>query len=463
MPHPQSSANGSIRSNGSGTGGSAAGQASVVLDGEAVVVRELIETDRTVVALVRDSDDPEAAVHQLLGVGGRVTALTRTTMDSEVVRHAFETMREEIHDGNSAALGELKYTMSGFLDPEDGVLARSLKAGREDLERALGEAVDPDSRRSIVGKVEAALEQRTKAALQQLGQLLDPADEAGPVGRYNAALLKGFRAELSSVRELVVQLSEKIAVQQAERALMERTSIKGGSFNDAVHQTIAAIAARHGDTPEMTNDALGACGNKKGDEVITVDPTDTGGHTARFVLENKTGRLSMAATLRELEEAMANREAQAAIAVFGREEHAPASVPFMHAGCKAIVVFDREELDERLLWLSYCWARWVVRRELASTGEEVDSERVLALVERVARGLDKATPIKACLTGAGRKLEEARRHLDELLADADAALAELRGLLCGSRGLLCGSRGLCPGGGMLESPPGNGDIRLAQH
>ena len=69
--------------------------------------------------------------------------------------------------------------------------------------------------------------------------------------------------------------------------------------------------------------------------------------------------------MEELDAALANRDALAAIAVFSAQDEAPTSVPFHHTGNKAIVVFDAEDGDDSALRLGYMWARWVVRRELA--------------------------------------------------------------------------------------------------
>ena len=55
---------------------------------------------------------------------------------------------------------------------------------------------------------------------------------------------------------------------------------------------------------------------QKGDEVVTLNPDDTNGYEARFVLEAKTRKLTMRNTLKELDDAIDNRDALAAIAVF---------------------------------------------------------------------------------------------------------------------------------------------------
>jgi hypothetical protein len=126
---------------------------------------------------------------------------------------------------------------------------------------------------------------------------------------------------------------------------------------------------------------------------------------------------------------MANREALAGVAVFGRLSSCPTGLPFSFNGTKAFVVYDREELDDRALWLAYWWARWTVRRELSAEHVGFDAERAGLLIEKGAAALAKVMPIKGFLTQATKKIGLADDHLDELVAEVDAVLHELRGLL----------------------------------
>ena len=101
----------------------------------------------------------------------------------------------------------------------------------------------------------------------------------------------------------------------------------------------------------------------------------------------------MRKTMAELDEALCNRDALAAIAVFRSQEQAPTSVPFQHFDDKAIVVFDPDDEDESALRLAYMWARWTVRKGLAVSEEvEIDLERVRCLLDDASRARSSATP-----------------------------------------------------------------------
>ena len=136
---------------------------------------------------------------------------------------------------------------------------------------------------------------------------------------------------------------------------------------------------------EQVGNETGTNGSKVGDEVVTVNRADTGGSTARFVFEAKARRLALRKILPELDEALVNREASAAIAVFDSQEHAPMAVRFHEVDeNKAIVVFDGD--DDSALRLAYMWARWTVRRLTAGDAEgAVDVERVRCRLDEAQR------------------------------------------------------------------------------
>ena len=169
---------------------------------------------------------------------------------------------------------------------------------------------------------------------------------------------------LGEVRKDVAELSEKIAVTEAVAPVLELTTGKGFKFEDVLDACVSRIAAQHGDVAEHVGTETGVAGTQKGDEIVTLNPDDASGYEARFALEAKSRKLTMRNTLKELDDALENRDALAAIAVFTTQEQAPTSVPFHYAGNKAIVVLDKEGLDDAALRLAYMWARWVVRRDL---------------------------------------------------------------------------------------------------
>jgi hypothetical protein len=92
------------------------------------------------------------------------------------------------------------------------------------------------------------------------------------------------------------------------------------------------------------------------------------------VFEAKARRMSVARTMDELDRALANREAQAAIAVFDEAANAPTCVPFTYFD-NAIFVLD-DGPDERLIELAYIWARIQARQSGSGADDGLDPIRV---------------------------------------------------------------------------------------
>src|SRR5262249_40380254 len=146
----------------------------------------------------------------------------------------------------------------------------------------------------------------------------------------------------------------------------ELTAVKGFSYEDMLQSGLASIASVHGDIAEQVGRRFGLSGTQNGDHLVTIASEDTCGEEARFVIECKDRRLSMAKTMQELGKARDNHGAQAAIAVFSRAEHAPTPLPFSWSGDRAMLIYDKEDPDGNALQLAYAWARWICRRDLTA-------------------------------------------------------------------------------------------------
>jgi hypothetical protein len=402
----------------------------VVRDNE-VVLNDFHETDSEVVCLAARADDPEAAMHNAFEVGARAIKLAEVSQDVRIVERAFGGLHEKFDAKLDETISELTEASDALIDEEGGALPKAFYGFKDELETLLGEAFDPDSKRSIIGKFDALVRGLRKEEREAVRELLDPGNDRSPIHRLHRDLTKAVREEADGVRKLVGELSEKIAASESAAEMFEKTSLKGGSFEDTVHAVVSALVAPFGDTAEQTGAEVGCAGTKKGDEVVTLNPDDTNGCELRIALEVKDRSLPLAKTFAELEQAMANRDAHAAIAVFSREDHAPMPTSFSYTGNKAIVILDKDDLDASALRLGLMWGRWVVRRQLAGDEHELDAEAIERLIDDAARALKRHTTIKRCHSTATKKIEEAASQVEDLVCEVEEALERLRTQLQG--------------------------------
>jgi hypothetical protein len=406
----------------------------VELHDDHVVLVELTEDDPEVVHALHQDPDPVEAVHQFLRVGARAARTAGTTLDLALVQRSFDTLNRDFGAEVGTAIKRISEHTDGLLDPDSGALAQTLTTLRTELARELDELTkdldqrfDADSKASVIGKLDALLE-RTRAEQQQmLRRMLDPSVD-GPLAQLRDTLGRTIKDHVEDVRRDLKEITTKLAVDDKEAELIELTTAKGFKFEDLVDRSLGRLAAPHGDVHEPVGHVTGELGTKRGDEIVTLNPDDTGGQTRRAVIEAKDRKLSMRNILEELDEAMANRGAEVAIAVFSAQELAPTHVPFHVVGNRAIVVLDKRSGDDAALKLAYLWARWMLRR-VEGDEAEVDTARIQQMVDEARRALTRMGTIKGAHSTIRKKVDEAAKQLECMHDEVEEALTELAELI----------------------------------
>jgi hypothetical protein len=386
----------------------------VFVDGRQVVISHLEVNDSDLVQLVSESEDPVRAVEEAASVGARVIRMTQTTVDAAVVEKRFGTLEQRVDQGLTKAVELIGETAAVYLDPKKG----ALKATLDELEKNLDDAFDPDSKASVLAKFEGLLTGGTADIKKVVRDLVDPGNPESPLGRLKHELT----TEMKDLRQVVSDLRMQVAVDQTEAEVLELTALKGRKFEEVAFEAVAGVASLFGDEPEAVGDQSGTV-NKCGDVLVTVNPDATSGATGRIVVEVKDRKLSMRETHAELERAMQNRDAQAGVLVFSRQEKAPISTPLQVFGSKVVVVLDKDELDERAVRLGIAAARCAVQRQLnGARTDAADIDGALALVEEAQRALVARSTVKRFLTQAGNSVEELVDTVDGILRQIAAKL-----------------------------------------
>ncbi|HLI15522.1 MAG TPA: hypothetical protein VKV23_05665 [Acidimicrobiales bacterium] len=385
----------------------------------------LLEDDPTVVRVVGEADDPERAVRTFLRVGAAATLVAKTDFESHVVERRFDGMTRRFDSSLDAAVTKITDVGAKLLDEETGALPRTFRELKDGIGAILDETFNEDSKKSAVSKFDAVL----RAAVQQLHdevrKTFDPDSEDAPLSKTRREILEAVHEHFRDLRSDIGELTTALAVKNARAVAEERTAVKGFSFEDLVEEGLTRIGAVHGDVVERVGTRTGAAGTKAGDLLVTVNPDDTAGNDARFVVECKDRKLSHSKVIEELERGAANHDAVASLGVFSRQDLAPTTMPFVWWGNRAVLVYDKDDPDDAALQLAYCWARWVTRRELAGRSETFDAARAEAALQRARKALAKHQAARACFTSATNKISEGSRHVDGLVEEVRAALREL--------------------------------------
>ena len=404
----------------------------VTVTDTAIYIATFTDTDRDVVRAVTEADDPAEAVHNCLRIGATALRVANTAVDVELVQRSFDDLAGRLDVQVNGAVDQIRVATEGLFDGETGTVQQALAKFHGSIEELLGEAFDPDSKKSVVSTIESLVAEVVQRAVDGVREIVEPQGDESPLARLKGEILFGVKGEIDGVVREIRDVSERFGIATAVAEEHERTAAKGFDFEAVVDGCVAEIAAVHGDAHEQVGNATGATASKVGDEVVTLNRLDTGGKAGRFVLEVKKRKLGMRKIQEELEDAMRNREALAAIAVFDSQTNAPTAVPFHYIDDTAIVVLDDEGTDDAALRLAYMWARWTVRRKLTTgVGETIDHEQVRALIEQARRSIERVTTIRRYHSGATKAIEGAKSETNllaeevrDILADLEAELNE---------------------------------------
>jgi hypothetical protein len=393
-----------------------------------IIISDLELTDAGLAGFVTGVPEPErpGLAINALRVGLSALANAGTTANVDLVRAEFGRMVEQMAATQTRAAETLDATLRATFADGEGRLPRTLEDFLGDsgkLQRLTGALFDPNRRDSAIGQFNETMGRYFDGDGSRLAQLLDPTREASPLHQFRNEVTGEFR----SLGERIAALEAASRARAEERA---RGTAKGVEFEDLVEGGLAELARGVGDFLERTGTEAGdALRSKKGDFVLTIDPSRTGGRELRVVVEAKDRSLSRRVLAEELTAARANRGAAIALAVF-TPEHAPAGVsPFALVGTDVYAVYDPEADGGVGLEAAFRVARVMALLTLRETGGQVDVAAISEALQDVQFAVDNVRKMKARLTTIGSAAQEFSSLLDELRERVLASVRDIDDLV----------------------------------
>jgi hypothetical protein len=405
----------------------------------AVVVDGLTITDHTVVELVRArmdaGEDPAQVLADAAVIGARVLAREHTASQADFVRAEFEKASAEVE----ASFADRARTIAEFFDqrveevfgPEHGHLAM-------ELERLFGER----SSAAVQHQLKSVMTEASSRMREDLLKQFSSADGANPLADFKAGVLRATRdaadRQATDMREMVARveaLKEEVHKLQAEKqtqvevaAEHARSTAKGRPYEEAVADAVDAVAVARGDDCDAVGDVRGT-GGRKGDVLVGIDGC-AGPARGRIVFEAKNSRRSRNEALAELDDAMAQRDADYAVWVVPSEDLLPRKTQQLREvnGDKLFVVYEPEDGSRLALEVGYALAR---ARVLMAKGaqDELDVSAVVAETERALGAMEDVRRIKSQLTNASTGIDEARKILDSMAETVRGHLSQIDALV----------------------------------
>ncbi len=378
-----------------------------------LVVEHLELSDPDLVRFVGERAEMERPelVERALRIGLLAVRDAGLTVNVDVIEKEFARLVQQIDDRNEKASQALAQALRESFAEDGGKLPRTLERFLGDqgaLRRLVADLFDEGRRDSAIGRLNDLMGRYFDGDGSRLAQLLDPTRLGSPLYQFRSEVSKGFEDLAGRIQAL-----EKASdVRASERA---RSAAKGIDFEDVLEEMLGDITRGLGDGLERTGTLAGeTIKAKKGDFVLTVDPSRTRGADLRVVIESKDRVMSTRQVTEELAAARQNRSAQAAVIVFS-PQHAPANVdPLAIVNRDVWCVVDPSAPDRLPLECAVRLARIFALDALRERPVEVDVAAVDRALEGIRAQLSAIQGMRSNLTSITNATTKVSADLDGL-------------------------------------------------
>ncbi len=385
----------------------------VSLTADRLVVDHLELTDPDLVRFVAERSETERPelVERALRIGLLAVRDAGLTVNVDVIEKEFARLVQQIDERNEKAGQALAQALRESFAEDGGKLPRTLERFLGDqgaLRRLVADLFDEGRRDSAIGRLNDLMGRYFDGDGSRLAQLLDPTRLGSPLYQFRSEVSRGFE-DLAGRIQSLEKASEARA---AERA---KSAAKGIDFEDVLEELLGEITHGLGDGLERTGTLPGeTIKGKKGDFVLTVDPSRTRGADLRVVIESKDRAMSTRQVTEELAAARQNRSAQAAVIVF-TPQHAPANVdPLAIVNRDVWCVVDPAAPDRLPLECAVRLGRIFALDALRDRPVEVDVAAVDRALEGIRSQLSAIQGMKSNLTSITNATSKVSADLDGL-------------------------------------------------
>jgi hypothetical protein len=385
----------------------------VTVDGARVVITGLVVDDPGLARLLASCppDERPDIVVRALEVGARSLLTAGIGIDVDAVDARISRITEEAERRVARLIDDGRSAFAASFDPEQrsSLIGRAMAEFTQWRDQVLA-GLDPDR----AGTATASFLERLTDILgpggvleRRINDALDPEADGSALARLAA----GMEERLNEMRNLLL-VDRGRAEGRTEEA--RRGTAQGFAYEERVEEWLRTEAAAMGGcVVERTGDRPGMLHNAKvGDFVVTL-PDDI-----RIVVEAKNqATLCLAGTdgvLDELDRAMDNRRAGAAVCVSGRPAFPMEVGRFGVYGDRVLVV---DEDDGTMLGVALRWAAAAARARVSGAATTLDPADLRERVERIRTLGTRITTAQRQLTGVRDSVVGVKDLLGALRSD----------------------------------------------
>ncbi|CAA9465966.1 MAG: hypothetical protein AVDCRST_MAG65-287 [uncultured Solirubrobacteraceae bacterium] len=388
----------------------------------AFVVDSLTVDDRCAAELVRAraeaGEDPARVVVEAIEIGARILDREQAGATVELFRADLEKSTRDAEAALAERASQLSEVFARKFDEAFGAESGHLVQA---MERHFGEG----SSVAVQHRIRHVMSEVSTKAREDLVRQFSSDGAGNPLAGFQRMAIATMRqgadqqaGHLRALNEQLTALKVELQALRAEKdklaevaAEHDKSTAKGRPYEEAVSEAIDVIARGQGDDCDAVGDVRGA-GGRKGDVVVDIEGC-AGRPRGRIVFEAKNSHRPRKQALAELDEAMAQRDADYGVWVVPGEDRLPSKGHQLREinGDKLFVVYDPEEGSRLGLEVAYSLARARVLMAKAD-GEGLDASALAVECERALGALEDVRRIKSQLTAATKGIDDARGILD---------------------------------------------------
>lgn len=358
-------------------------------------------------------------------MGARFQATQRTESNVIALTDQMHAATRNVGEQLGATLAgiekSIKLLADGYLS-EDGKLAQRMNAIAQDFDKTL----DPDKSeaiRALRERIQRDVLKPVQTVLEEMKRVANLNDENSALG----VMHKGISDLRQQIAELHVKLDAQATLAQAKR---RTPHVAGTSLEDFVSSVIAPIAGAAGEELDDVRAVDGEVNRSKaGDYVTNVDRAFTRGLPARLAIEAKNRQsFTVSRLTRELDEAMGNRGATAAMGVLTNAKAAP-DMGFNVYGSNKVIVFlpgfgtpgFDSDLATVFVRAGYCVARVLAIANVEGVDvDSIDIEQLTAIRDELN-----------ALGGLCTQIADNHTRVHSAVNEAEGTAAQMKTLLNG--------------------------------
>jgi hypothetical protein len=416
---------------------------SVAVDAGVVSITQLRIEDPTLAELVETRDQrgiaPSDTIKDAIEIGARVLDREATGAEVDLIKREFAELEHGFAEQARKITEQLDERLEKFLGEEGGAMGKALESHADEMAGQLAELFGEGRSTAVQHQIRDILSRALGDSQKELLRQFSAEDGHNPLADFKGSVIRQMEGaqliqkeqvdRLAALEGEVKRLHDAEAAGSELAAERDRGTSKGRDFEQRAFELVERMAIARGDVAQHVGDESSGSGSKKGDIVIEIDAA-AGPAKSRIVLELKDQKLTKNQAWELLDTCLVEREADFALLVVGSDDKLPAGRDELHEyqGNKMIVVLDREQPDERGLFLAYAHARL---RCLVSTEKELqlDAAGVRDAADEAFTALKTAQAIRNSLTKAEKGVSGARDGLDAMVERVEASLNRVESLI----------------------------------